>query len=78
MHENRQRADALLPLVDALDLPANGLADFLRAHSRQLRDSSVSAVHATAQRVASLFRHSGNRHGLYQTLFSIASAYRRL
>ena len=76
LHENRRRAEALLPLIDTLDLPTDDLADFLRAHSRHLRDSSIAALHAAAQRAASLFRHSGNRHGLYQTLFSIASAFR--
>lgn len=74
MHESRQRADALMPLLDSLAVPARDAARFLRVRAFQMRDISVQVQHELALRSAALYRDCGDDEGLYETLYVLAQS----
>lgn len=76
MHESRQRADRLEPLLDSAGASLRERAAFLGMRSFQMRGVSAARHHELAQRAAQSWRDSGDAQGLHQALYVLTQGAR--
>lgn len=75
MHESRQRADPLMPMLDSAAVTTRDAARFLRVRAFQMRDVSAAAQHELALRSAALYRACGDAEGLHETLYVLTQSF---
>ena len=76
VHEARQRADQLEPLLDSAGASLRKRAAFLGMRSFQMRGVSAALHHELAQRAAQCWRDAGDAQGLHQALYVLTQGVR--